>query len=98
MRCRLWGIATSWAAIVSRVDVTFCGQRNLMASEIGALDEGQGCACNRGQRWPWNSKATVGPGYKHNLALHRVLRSHWPSDSVAHKTLRRPWKLSLPTT
>ena len=23
-----------------QIDVTFCGQRNLMASEIGALDEG----------------------------------------------------------
>src|SRR5439155_6515488 len=27
------------------------------------------------------SQATVGPGYKYNLALHRMLRSHWPSDS-----------------
>src|SRR5216683_2247782 len=30
--------------------VTFQTCRNLMASEIGALDEGQGCTRNRGQR------------------------------------------------
>jgi hypothetical protein len=38
----------------SKPFVTFRRCRNLMASETGVLDEGQGCTRDRGQRRPWN--------------------------------------------